>query len=160
MPTSRGSEEDGIEYGEAREGHWTAGLCVIWRRQWRLLKQRGTVEDCLAFDHSSCHGAMPEDALDASKMNVNPGGRQWVMWNGWWGGKPQKRNTPRGIPKGMQIVLEEQGINTWKMNAEEMCDVLNSHPDFKNKFMIEHFFFEEKNILFTCYPSLIVSWTP
>lgn len=48
----------------------------------------------------------------------------------------------------MRIVLEEQGINTWKMNAEEMCDVLNSHPDFKNKFMIEHFFFEEKNIVY------------
>ena len=26
------------------------------------------------FDHSSCHAAMPDDALDVSKMNVNPGG--------------------------------------------------------------------------------------
>ena len=23
------------------------------------------------FDHRSCHATMPEDALDASKMNVN-----------------------------------------------------------------------------------------
>ena len=28
------------------------------------------------FDHSSCHTAMPDDALDVTKMNVNPGGKQ------------------------------------------------------------------------------------
>ena len=28
------------------------------------------------FDHSSCHSAMPDDALDVSRMNVNPGGKQ------------------------------------------------------------------------------------
>ena len=28
------------------------------------------------FDHSSCHAAMPDDALDVSKMNVNPGGKR------------------------------------------------------------------------------------
>ena len=28
------------------------------------------------FDHSSCHAAMPVDALDVTKMNVNPGGKQ------------------------------------------------------------------------------------
>ena len=27
------------------------------------------------FDHNSCHAAMHEDALDALKMNVNPGGK-------------------------------------------------------------------------------------
>jgi len=27
------------------------------------------------FDHSRCHAAMADDALDASKMNVNPGGK-------------------------------------------------------------------------------------
>lgn len=43
------------------------------------------------FDHSSCHAAMPDDALDVSKMNVNPGVKQQVMRDGWWGGKPQNR---------------------------------------------------------------------
>ena len=28
------------------------------------------------FDHSSCHAAMPDNTLDVSKMNVNPGGKQ------------------------------------------------------------------------------------
>ena len=31
------------------------------------------------FDQSSCHKAMAADALDATKMNVNPGGKQPVM---------------------------------------------------------------------------------
>ena len=35
---------------------------------------------------------MPEDALDVHKMNVNPRGKQRVMRDGWWAGKPQKMN--------------------------------------------------------------------
>ena len=34
------------------------------------------------FDHSSCHAAMPKDALVVSKMNVNPG-RQMASNDGW-----------------------------------------------------------------------------
>ena len=34
-----------------------------WRHMW-------------VFDHSSCHAAMSDDALDVSKMNVKPGGKQ------------------------------------------------------------------------------------
>ena len=43
------------------------------------------------LDHHSCHPAMVEDALDAGKMNVDPGGKQPAMWNTVWAGKPQKR---------------------------------------------------------------------
>lgn len=31
------------------------------------------------FDHSSYHAAMPDDALDAPIMNVNPGGKQRIV---------------------------------------------------------------------------------
>lgn len=103
---------------------------------------------------------MPDDALDASKMNVNPGGKQRVMQDGWRGGKPQKMNT-RGILKGMRIVLEEWGINTRKMNAEEMRDVLSSHPDFKNeKSMIERFLFEEKGHIVYMLPKFHCKLNP
>ena len=35
------------------------------------------------FDHSSCHAAMADDALDVNKMNVRPGGKQHdTVWNG------------------------------------------------------------------------------
>ena len=83
------------------------------------------------FDHSSCHAAMADDSLDVSKMNVNPGGKQRVMRDGWWGGKVQKINDSRGVPKGLRMILEERGVNTHKMKAEQMREVLGSHPDFK-----------------------------
>ena len=44
------------------------------------------------FDHSSCHGAMAEDSLDVSKMNVGPGGKQRVMRDAFWDGKPFPMN--------------------------------------------------------------------
>ena len=84
------------------------------------------------FDHSSCHAAMPEDTLDVSKMNVNPGGKHRVMRNGIWDGKPQKMNFTLEVPKGFRIVLIERGINTRKMTVDKMREVLGSHPNFKN----------------------------
>ena len=52
------------------------------------------------FNHSSCHSAMPDDALVVSRMNVNPGGKQPVMRDGWWGGKPQPMYFNLGDTKG------------------------------------------------------------
>ena len=54
------------------------------------------------FDHSSCHAAMADDSLDVNHMNVNPGGKQRVMRDGWWGGKPQKMTDAHGVPKGLK----------------------------------------------------------
>lgn len=34
------------------------------------------------FNHSSCHAAMADDELDASKMNVRPGGKQRLFGMG------------------------------------------------------------------------------
>ena len=105
------------------------------------------------FDHSSCHAAMPDDALDASKMNVNPGGKQRVMRDGWWNGKPQKMNYALGVPKGMRVVLEERGIDTCRMNGEQMREVLKSHPDFRNeKSTIERFLVEERGHIMYMLP--------
>ena len=74
-------------YSENREGYWNSERfmdqikmavkiaeakypkCDNWRNIW-------------IFDHSSCHSTMPDDALDVSKMNVNPGGKQRVMRDG------------------------------------------------------------------------------
>ena len=59
------------------------------------------------FNHRSCHAAIPDDALDVSKMNANPGGKQRVMRDGMWNGKPQS-NFSLGVPKGMRHVFEEE----------------------------------------------------
>lgn len=46
--------------------------------------------------------------------------------------KVQKMNYAIGIPKGLRVVLEEQGIDTSGMNGDKMREVLGSHPDFKD----------------------------
>ena len=99
------------------------------------------------FDHSSCHAAMADDALDDNKMNVNPGGKQHIMRDGWWGGKPQATNFALGVPKGLRNVLEERGVDTRSMNADVMRTTLRSHPDFKNqKTRVEDFLEHRRHI--------------
>lgn len=44
-----------------------------------------------------------------------------------------------GTPKGMKMVLEERGINTSHMNADDMRIVLSNHDDFRtDKTKVEH----------------------
>ena len=43
-----------------------------------------------AIDQSSCHKAMAENALDASAMNVKPGGKQPKMRDTVWAGRVGK----------------------------------------------------------------------
>lgn len=59
------------------------------------------------FDQSSCHAAMPEDALDVSKMNVNPGGKQRIMRDGFWNRKTQKINNALGVPKECELCRQK-----------------------------------------------------
>ena len=52
------------------------------------------------FDQSSCHAAMPDDAVDVNKMNVNPGGKQQEMRDGWWVGRPRYSQRHEGCAAG------------------------------------------------------------
>lgn len=95
---------------------------------------------CGCFDHSSCHSVMSDDALDASKMNVNPGGKQRVMRETVWKGKVHKMNYWGGVPKGTRAVLTERGVDTSRMKAEDLRAPLAEMDDFKNeKSLIEHY---------------------
>ena len=143
--TIRMQAREFLEYGEAREGYWTAEKFM---KQLKVAVQIAEVKypasegwkHVWLFDHSSCHAAMADDALDVTKMNVNPGGKQHRMRDGWWGGKPQAMNFAIDVPKGLRAVLEERGVNTKKMNADQMRAILGSHPDFKSqKSQVEDF---------------------
>lgn len=76
---------------------------------------------------------MGEDALDVSRMNVGPGGKQPRMRDTVWRGKPQKLCFNIGVPKGMKIILEERGINTNTLHKEDMQMILRNHDDFRNE---------------------------
>lgn len=139
-----------LEYGESKEGYWTSEkfmeqiVMAVKIAEYKYPQDDGW-KIVWIFDHSSCHSAMADDSLDVNKMNVNPGGKQRVMRDGWWGGKPQKMNYAIGIPKGLRVVLEERDVDTRGMNADQMRAILGSHPDFKGeKSTVERFLTEEK----------------
>ena len=49
----------------------------------------------------SCHKAMADDAVDASKVNVNAGGKLPLMRETIWAGRPQSIFFTRGVAKGI-----------------------------------------------------------
>ena len=85
------------------------------------------------FDHSSCHGAFAEDALNAHKMNARPGGKQPLMRDTVWQGRVQKMVFSIGVAKGLIQVLKERGKYWNGMKLEEMRTELASHQDFKEE---------------------------
>jgi len=124
-----------FEYGEAREGYWTCDKQM--KRAIKIAEFKCPRSDgwkyVWIFDQSSCHAAMADDSLDVSKMNVNPGGKQRVMRDGYWNEKVFKMNYAIGVPKGLRVVLQQREVDTSQMNADQMRKVLASHPDFNGK---------------------------
>ena len=82
---------------------------------------------CFLFDNSSNHGVVAPDALIASKMNLNPGGRQPKLRDGYDSGKgcsqsmvfPDDHPQFPGQPKGIRQALMERGI--WRQGLKLDC---------------------------------------
>ena len=80
------------------------------------------------FDHSSCHTAYAPNALNARKMNVNPGGVQPLMRDTVWEGRVQRMVFNIGnVAQGLKMVLKERGINTTSLRADDMRKILANH---------------------------------
>ena len=56
-------------------------------------------------------------------------------------------NFSLSVPKGLQLALEERGINMKGLGASEMRAILSHHDDFK----------KEKVIQYICFLSIIVN---
>lgn len=127
-----------LEYGENREGYFTsekfmAQVDIAVKIAEVKYPRSDNWKYVWIFDQSSCHKAMADDALDASKMNVKPGGMQPKMRTTMWAGKEQKMCYDNGTPKGMRAVLEERGINTETLIGPQMQVILSNHEDFKSE---------------------------
>ena len=67
-------------------------------------------------DHSPIHSGFASDALNANRMNVNPGGSQPKMRPGWFLRNGQKviqqmifeEGPLEGVPKGLKQVVKER----------------------------------------------------
>ena len=141
-----------LEYGENREGYWTRDKFIdqmksaVEMAELKYPKEEGW-RHVWVFDHSSCHAAMVDDALDANKMNVNPAGKQRKMRDTVWRGVGQSMNDSRGVPKGMRQVLRERDVDVSGMNGDQMRATLAAMDDFKNeKSLVQHLLIERGHI--------------
>ena len=101
------------------------------------------------FDNAPSHRKMADDALNVDKMNVGPGGKQPKMRDTVWGGAVQRLVDDDGVPKGMRIVLQERGVDTTKMKAKDMRDLLKTFPDFnRQKTILEDYIERRGHICF------------
>ena len=124
-----------LKYGAKFEGYWNSEKFLKqMEAAIKIAKIKYSSDQynvIWLFDHSSGHTAFAEDSLNASRMNVKPGGKQPVMHDTVYNGKLQKMVLSDGTPKGMKIVLEERGVNTRNMKAEDMRIALQDMHDFK-----------------------------
>ena len=141
-----------LEYGESREGYWDRDKFVAQMKttiqiaEIKYPKSEGW-RHAWVFDHSSCHAAMADDALDVREMNVKPGGKQRFMHDTIWQERIQTFTFRDGTAKGMKRVLQERGIDTTNMVADQMREVLAKHPDFRDeKNMIQTMLIKEGHI--------------
>ena len=125
-----------FEYGGNKEGYWKGedmvkqvlevGLKVFEKRYGPGCK------GCWLFDNSSNHGVFASDALLAREMNLNCGGKQPVMRDGWYKGAAVGGGTEtvsqhmwvtdssgKMVGKGLKMVLEERGL--WRTGMKLEC---------------------------------------
>ncbi|OAX30732.1 hypothetical protein K503DRAFT_818498 [Rhizopogon vinicolor AM-OR11-026] len=79
---------ESLEYGKNHDGYWNGEMFVK-----QLQEKIIPTFECLhgpeyqvlfLIDNSQGHSAYAEDVLAVSRMNVNPGGKQACMRNGWF----------------------------------------------------------------------------
>ena len=112
------------------------------------------------FDNAPSHRKMPDDALNADKMNVGPGGKQPKMRATIWGGAVQQMVDESGTPKGMKKVLEERGVDTSKMRCREMRELLKTYPDFGRQKTILEDHIEQRGHICLFYPKFHCELSP
>lgn len=124
-----------FEYGNKTEGYWKGENLVeqVLSKAIPVFEKEFGKESkaCFLFDNSSNHGAFKDDALVADRMNLNSGGKQPLMRDGWF--MVNKDEGPVRVPqrmryeddngkinaKGLKWILQERGI--WKEGLRLEC---------------------------------------
>ena len=132
-----------IFYGENRDGYWTGEKFISQLKRAVLIAEVKYPPDKYSllwlFDQSSNHTAKSPDALVAKRMNVHSGGAQPRMRDTCYQGQSQRMVLDGGTPKGLQLVLEERGVNVQGMLKQDMITELQSHADFAAELsIVEH----------------------
>lgn len=108
------------------------------------------------FDQSSNHGALPEDALRASTMNMGPAGKQPKMRDGYFmrgvDRVVQSMQFADGTPKGLKQVLSERGLWHSSLRMETARNLMEAQPDFQEQKSSLATVVEEAQHIADCYP--------
>ncbi|KAG2031714.1 hypothetical protein BDR03DRAFT_994603 [Suillus americanus] len=122
-----------IEYGKNYDGCWNGEMFVVQGKLRNKIipafeRAHGPGYQALfLIDNSQGHSAYADDALLISRMNINPGGKQAQMKDGWFidaGGQkviqpmmfPSDHHDHPNEPKGIKAVLQEREV------FDENCD--------------------------------------
>jgi hypothetical protein len=123
-----------LHVGKAQEGYWTSEHVVRQVSLKALPAFAALHPGCTAlftFDQSTNHAAYAVDALRAASMNLNPGGKQPKLQDGWYTVGSSRvaqamsylddHPVPalQGLPKGIKAVLTERGL--WKASMQLTC---------------------------------------
>ena len=111
-----------IKFGADSEGYWNNQRML--EKATKIAEIKYPSDEYNIIWKSSGHCAFREDALNVNQMNLKPGGAQPRLRDTYWNGKLQKMNLPDGRPKGLNLVLQECGIDTHKMKLADMRLVL------------------------------------
>ena len=124
-----------LKYGTDSQGYWNSDRFMNQVKQAATIAEikypRASNTIVFLFDQSSGHTAYDSDALQVSRMNVNPGGSQPAMRDTTYNGTVYKLVDANGVPKGMRRVLIERGVDVRGMKASDMRRVLGEMSDFK-----------------------------
>ncbi|KAJ2927777.1 hypothetical protein H1R20_g9323, partial [Candolleomyces eurysporus] len=122
-----------MEYGKNYDGYWN-GEMFATQLESKIIpvfesKHGPGYQAAFLIDNSQGHSAYAVDALIASRMNFNPGGKQPHMRNGWFLKNgvqvsqemlfPPDHPVHPGEPKGMKQILIERSL--WKRNLTMYC---------------------------------------
>lgn len=168
-PEIRQEARELLEYGENRDGFWTCEKFMkhvqnaVAIAEYIYPPDKYTI--CWRFDNASTHTKMPADALNASAMNVNPGGKQPKMHETKFvhpqtGQLIRQEMQTNGTPKGLKAVLCERGIDVSNMKKDAMITELSSHTDFKSEQCILAKYISQRGHIIKFIPKFHVEFSP
>ena len=153
-----------ITPGKNDDGWWLASHLIEQFKSKAIPMFEMMHPNCVAFflfDNSTSRGAFAEDALNANKMNLNPGGKQPSQRNGWFehdGTRHEQEMTfplghpNAGVAKGVKQVLIERHLWVSGMKLPDARTALGNQPEFlEEKSILEDYVDEQgggHNVLF------------
>lgn len=124
---------------DTRDSYWDCAKFLVQLSEDIIPLFEALHPGCLMYlivDNSSGHLKLPEESLNAYKLNLSDGGKdkRTVVNDGYYldsaGNKVVQPMVENGVQKGIKRILEERGLWTSKLKLDEARLLLSKQPDF------------------------------